>query len=156
MMPADITADFREHVSSYRAERQREYAFTIVGRRAQTALVAPAHDLQLASSSTDNPQTQFFESVDCDSHASLADMFQILAQRRGASETARQRHQRTEIIMRYQRLGLTAIAMTIATTMSIGCVGDPAESTGSIGMELQIAPGVTINTVSWAINNSTS
>jgi hypothetical protein len=56
----------------------------------------------------------------------------------------------------HKRLGLTAIAMTIAATTAIGCLGNPDEATGTIGMELQIAPGVTINTVNWAISNSTT
>jgi hypothetical protein len=59
--------------------------------------------------------------------------------------------------MRYhKRICLTGIAMAIAATTSIGCVGDSKDDTGSIGMELQIAPGVTINTVNWTINNATT
>jgi hypothetical protein len=62
------------------------------------------------------------------------------------------------MIMKYhKRTGLTgfAIATVIAATTSIGCLGSD-EPTGSIGMELQIAPGVTINTVNWTISNPTT
>ena len=54
--------------------------------------------------------------------------------------------------------GLAGIAITAAilATTSIGCLGDSQENTGSIGMELQIAPGVTINTVNWTITNATT
>jgi hypothetical protein len=61
--------------------------------------------------------------------------------------------------MRSHRLGLTsiAIALAVAASTTIGCVGQEADdSTGTIGMELQIAPGVTINTVSWTITNATT
>jgi hypothetical protein len=58
----------------------------------------------------------------------------------------------------HKRMSLTgiAIAAAIAATTSIGCLGDAKEDTGSIGMELQIGPGVTINTVNWAISNTTT
>jgi len=47
------------------------------------------------------------------------------------------------------------MAIAIAASMSAGCLGDPSEDeTGSISMDLQIAPGVTINTVSWTIDNA--
>ena len=57
--------------------------------------------------------------------------------------------------MRSDRRGLTAIAMAlaIAGSASAGCVEAADEDTGTIGMELQIAPGVTINTVNWTISN---
>jgi hypothetical protein len=42
--------------------------------------------------------------------------------------------------------------MAIAASASMSCMSD--EDTGSIGMELQIAPGVTVNTVNWTINNT--
>jgi hypothetical protein len=61
--------------------------------------------------------------------------------------------------MRSPRLGLTEIAMALAlaASTSIGCVGEAAdENTGTVGMELQIAPGVTINTVNWTISNATT
>jgi hypothetical protein len=49
------------------------------------------------------------------------------------------------------RMGMAALV--IAASM-IGCTGDAADdTTGSIGMELQIAPGVTISTVNWKIIN---
>ena len=59
--------------------------------------------------------------------------------------------------MRSHRRGLTAIAvaLAIAGSTSAGCIGEAADdSTGTIGMELQIAPGVTINTVNWTIANA--
>jgi hypothetical protein len=50
-----------------------------------------------------------------------------------------------------------AIAIAAAASVMSGCMGDPAETnTGSIGMEVQIAPGITISTASWTINNSVS
>jgi len=53
-------------------------------------------------------------------------------------------------------MGMAAIAFMIAAS-TIGCSSDPADDdTGSIGMDLQIAPGVTISTVNWKINNPTS
>lgn len=61
--------------------------------------------------------------------------------------------------MRSHRLGLTGIAMALAVAASttMGCVGEAADdSTGTIGMELQIAPGVTLNTVNWTIGNATT
>jgi hypothetical protein len=60
--------------------------------------------------------------------------------------------------MRSHRLGLTSIAMAVAVAAStMGCVGQEADdNTGTIGMELQIAPGVTINTVNWTISNATT
>ena len=56
------------------------------------------------------------------------------------------------------RLGFTGIGMALAIAAStVGCVGSAAdENTGTVGMELQIAPGVTINTVSWTISNPTT
>ncbi|HSR98631.1 MAG TPA: hypothetical protein VLM79_16355 [Kofleriaceae bacterium] len=49
-----------------------------------------------------------------------------------------------------------ALALAVATS-TVACVGSAAdENTGTIGMELQIAPGVTINTVNWTISNATS
>ncbi|MGH9887873.1 MAG: hypothetical protein ACREBE_20240, partial [bacterium] len=48
------------------------------------------------------------------------------------------------------------MAFAIAAT-TVGCVGSAAdEDTGTIGMELQIAPGVTLNTVNWTISNATT
>jgi len=43
----------------------------------------------------------------------------------------------------------------IALAIASGCTGEMASDadTGSVGMELQIAPGVAINTVHWAITN---
>jgi hypothetical protein len=52
------------------------------------------------------------------------------------------------------RLGMAAFALA---ALAFGCSGDPADdNTGSIDMQLQIAPGVTINTVSWKISNATT
>jgi hypothetical protein len=59
--------------------------------------------------------------------------------------------------MRSHRRGLTAIVMVlaIAGSSSAGCLGSDADDdTGTIGMELQIAPGVVINTVNWTIANA--
>jgi len=48
------------------------------------------------------------------------------------------------------------MVLAVAASAS-GCVGSAAdEDTGTIGMDLQIAPGVTINTVSWTIANATT
>lgn len=61
--------------------------------------------------------------------------------------------------MRSHRTGLMrlAMALAIAASTSIGCVGESADDgTGSMGMELQIATGVTINTVNWSISNTTT
>lgn len=61
--------------------------------------------------------------------------------------------------MRSHRLRLTAIAMAVAFAGSIsaGCLGDNNDDdTGTIGMELQVAPGVFINTVNWTISNATT
>jgi hypothetical protein len=61
-----------------------------------------------------------------------------------------------EHIMRSHRRGLTAIAMALAIAgSSSACIGETADDdTGTIGMELQIAPGVVINTVNWTITNT--
>lgn len=57
---------------------------------------------------------------------------------------------------RYARTSLAGVAMAIMTLAS-GCTMEAAdEAMGTVGMELQIAPGVTINTVNWTISNSTS
>src|SRR4051812_38589321 len=55
-----------------------------------------------------------------------------------------------------KRSGLMTIAVVAALAMTIGCAGDVTdpEGTGSVGMELQIAPGVTVNTVNWSIKNA--
>ena len=55
------------------------------------------------------------------------------------------------------RLGLTGCMALAIAASTFGCVGSAAdENTGTIGMELQIAPGVTINAVNWTIANATS
>lgn len=52
----------------------------------------------------------------------------------------------------HQRMALAALALAAST---IGCFGDAADdNTGSLGMELQVAPGVTISTVNWRISNA--
>src|SRR5215212_2537253 len=61
--------------------------------------------------------------------------------------------------MRSHRLGLTGIVMAaaVAASTTMGCVGQAADdNTGTIGMELQIAPGVILNTVNWTISNATT
>ena len=56
----------------------------------------------------------------------------------------------------YARTSLSGVAMAIIMSAS-GCTQEAAdEAMGTVGMELQIAPGVTINTVNWTISNSTS
>jgi hypothetical protein len=53
-------------------------------------------------------------------------------------------------------LARIAIAVVAATSV-VACMGDAAEvETGSLGMEVQIAPGVTLSTVNWSINNAIS
>jgi hypothetical protein len=65
-------------------------------------------------------------------------------------------HSREEFIMRHHaRTSLTTVAIATALVM-FGCLDDAPEDTGSIGMELQLAPGVTISTVNWAISNATT
>ena len=57
----------------------------------------------------------------------------------------------------HTRMGLTGMAIAIAASTSPGCLGDASEDdTGGISMELEIAPGVTINTVNWTIDNATT
>jgi len=46
------------------------------------------------------------------------------------------------------------VALAIAGSTTVGCVSESDDDTGTIGMELQIAPGVTINTVNWTISNT--
>ncbi len=57
-----------------------------------------------------------------------------------------------------KRAGWKTIAMVAAMAMASSCTGDmtDADGTGSVGMELQIAPGVTVNTVNWTIKNATT
>jgi mono/diheme cytochrome c family protein len=51
----------------------------------------------------------------------------------------------------HKRPGMAALAIAVS---AIGCLGNSAEdNTGSVGMALQIAPGITISTVSWKISN---
>jgi hypothetical protein len=60
--------------------------------------------------------------------------------------------------MTSHRTALTKIAIAMAAAASfIACAGDSSsfeEDTGSINMEVQITPGVTLSTVNWSINNS--
>jgi hypothetical protein len=52
--------------------------------------------------------------------------------------------------------GLFVIALLMAT-VSTGCSDETAdENTGTVTMDLQIGPSVTINTVTWTISNATS
>jgi hypothetical protein len=54
----------------------------------------------------------------------------------------------------HKRIRLTGIAIALALSTSIGCLGDAREEdTGELSMELQIAPGVSVSTVNWTINN---
>ncbi len=55
------------------------------------------------------------------------------------------------------RMGLAEMVIATVASMAPGCAGDPMEEdTGGISMELQIAPGVTVNTVNWTISNATT
>ena len=50
-----------------------------------------------------------------------------------------------------KRVGVPAIAIALALA---GCMGDARdEDMGTMSMDLQIAPGVTINTLNWTISN---
>jgi len=55
-------------------------------------------------------------------------------------------------------MGIAAVALAAAVAsgaLGAGCASEAADGPmGSIAMELQIAPGVTINTVNWSITNS--
>lgn len=54
-----------------------------------------------------------------------------------------------------KRTGLYGLAIFVAVSMSVGCLPDGREvETGELEMALQIAPGITINTVNWTINNA--
>ena len=54
------------------------------------------------------------------------------------------------------KIGFAAIALA-AAALGAGCASEAADGPmGSISMDLQIAPGVTINTVNWAISNTGS
>jgi hypothetical protein len=54
------------------------------------------------------------------------------------------------------------VGLAVATASSIGCSGEPppngsaAERTGNVGLRLQLAPGVSINTVNWTVTNATT
>src|ERR1051326_3828237 len=54
-------------------------------------------------------------------------------------------------------MGIAAIALAAAVasgTLGAGCASEAADGAmGSMSLDLQIAPGVTINTVNWAISN---
>src|SRR3979409_2046358 len=53
-------------------------------------------------------------------------------------------------------MGVAGIVLA-AAAFGAGCASEAADGPmGSISMELQIAPGVTINTVNWAISNAGS
>jgi len=56
-----------------------------------------------------------------------------------------------------QRMALAIVAIGLASTLA--CSGESDSSTGSggkIGVDLQLAPGVTVDTVSWSITNGTT
>jgi hypothetical protein len=54
-----------------------------------------------------------------------------------------------------KRMGLTGLAIVFAVSTSMGCVGEGRDAdTGTLDMQLQLAPGITINTVNWTINNT--
>jgi hypothetical protein len=56
-----------------------------------------------------------------------------------------------------KRSGARTIAIGAAVAMMISCAGDMADDgMGSVGMDLQIGPGVTVNTVNYAIKNETT
>jgi hypothetical protein len=63
----------------------------------------------------------------------------------------------------FQRHAVLA-SFVIAAASALGCSSDAGapsggameEAMGSIGMRLQLAPGVTVNTINWSINNSTT
>jgi hypothetical protein len=51
-------------------------------------------------------------------------------------------------------MSLAGLAILFAVSTSMGCVGDGREAdTGMLDMQLQLAQGITINTVNWTINN---
>ena len=53
------------------------------------------------------------------------------------------------------RVGILVIALTTTTTLACSTPPPPAngDDMGTIGLALQVAPGVTINTISWNISN---
>lgn len=56
----------------------------------------------------------------------------------------------------HARMSIAGVVLAIATLAS-GCSTQSAdEAMGTIDMELQIAPGITINTVNWTITNATT
>jgi hypothetical protein len=61
---------------------------------------------------------------------------------------------------RYTCMSLAGVVIAILPAilpMTSGCSTEVADQAmGTVNMELQIAPGVTINTVNWSINNATS
>ena len=57
--------------------------------------------------------------------------------------------------MRYARTILAGVAIGILS-LAAGCSTEPDPPMGSMSMDLQIAAGVTIDTVNWTISNSTT
>ena len=56
-----------------------------------------------------------------------------------------------------QHVSLAVLVIGIGSLLSCGADPRPSSGdTGTIGLQLQVAPGVTINTVSWSITNATS
>src|ERR1041384_7978578 len=54
----------------------------------------------------------------------------------------------------HARMSLAGVVMAIAT-LAAGCSAESADQAmGTVSMDLQIAPGITINTVNWTITNA--
>src|SRR5438876_517528 len=56
----------------------------------------------------------------------------------------------------HMRTSLVGVAIAIMTLVSGCSTSAPDEPMGTMNMELQIAPGITINTVNWTIGNATT
>lgn len=57
--------------------------------------------------------------------------------------------------MTYARMALAGITAGILG-LAAGCAAESDQAMGSVSMDLQIGPGVTINTVNWTISNATT
>ncbi len=57
-----------------------------------------------------------------------------------------------------KRRGVMTMAIVAAMALAVSCTSSDMsdDDTGSVGMELQIAPGVTVNTINWSIKNATT
>jgi hypothetical protein len=60
-----------------------------------------------------------------------------------------------EFVMTHARTILAGVAIGIAC-LAAGCSSEADEPMGTMNMDLQIGPGVTINTLNWTISNSTT